>query len=70
MAVLDMNRAPGEGTVGNLLPTVRARPRQRGEQAAAAGQLMNGMLGGAEQQVRPGIGSRPARQRGMPTMSR
>jgi hypothetical protein len=26
--------------------------------------MVNGMLGGAEQQVRPGIGSAPARQRG------
>jgi hypothetical protein len=53
MAVLDVGRAAGEGTVGDLLPAARARPRQRGEQAAASGQLVDGVLAALNSRLAP-----------------
>jgi hypothetical protein len=55
VAVLDMNRPPGRGAVGNRLPASSARPGQRRMAALTAGELPDCFLGGGEQQLGAGV---------------
>ena len=62
VAVPDMDGSASRSAVGDLLPAPGAVPAQRGKPAAAGGQRVQGVLGGAGQQRRPGLGAFPAGQ--------
>ena len=62
VAMLDMDRSASRSAVGDLLPAPGAVPAQRRKLAAAPGQRVQGVLGGTEQQRRPGLGAFPAGQ--------
>ena len=55
VAVLDVGRPSAWGTVGDVLPALRACPGQRRPVAPAAGEVCDRALGSREQQLRAGF---------------
>jgi hypothetical protein len=64
VAVLDMNRPAIRGPIGDQRPTPRADPGQRRSAPLPAGNLLNDVLGGREQQFGAGVAADPVEHAG------